>query len=56
MTKSVITGRRHHTMGHVESVMAKHGIQSVPVVDDEGRVVGIVTETDIFRTFVSMLQ
>ena len=31
-------------------------IGSLPVVDADGRVVGIVTETDIFRTFVSMLQ
>jgi acetoin utilization protein AcuB len=33
-------------------LMAGHAIGGLPVVDRTGRVVGIITETDIFRAFV----
>jgi acetoin utilization protein AcuB len=33
-------------------LMAGHSIGGLPVVDRSGRVVGIITETDIFRAFV----
>jgi pyruvate-ferredoxin/flavodoxin oxidoreductase len=35
--------------------MVTHKIGGVPVVDDNSRVVGVITETDIFRAFVEML-
>lgn len=35
--------------------MVEEGIGGMPVVDDNGRVVGVITETDIFRAFVEML-
>ena len=35
--------------------MVTHKFGGVPVVDDSGKVVGVITETDIFKAFVEML-
>ena len=34
------------------SLMVDHRIGGLPVVDENGHVVGMITETDIFRAFV----
>jgi acetoin utilization protein AcuB len=34
--------------------MVAHRIGGLPVVGDSGQVVGVITETDIFQTFVEM--
>ncbi|HXF61605.1 MAG TPA: CBS domain-containing protein [Caldilineaceae bacterium] len=36
-------------------LMVEHKIGGLPVVDDKRRVVGVITETDIFKAFVEML-
>ncbi len=36
-------------------LMINNNIGGLPVIDDKHRVVGIITETDIFRAFVEML-
>ncbi len=56
MTVDVVTTGVDASLREAARTMMERRIGSLPVVDDEGRVVGIVTETDIFRTFVSMLQ
>ncbi|MFN3334199.1 MAG: CBS domain-containing protein, partial [Caldilinea sp.] len=37
------------------SLMVNHKIGGLPVVDDAGVIVGVITETDIFKAFVEML-
>ena len=49
MADRVITARPHHTVGHVRSLMKQNRILAVPVVDDEGGLVGIVTATDLIN-------
>jgi len=34
--------------------MFSHAIGGLPVVDDGGNVVGVITETDVFKAFVRM--
>ena len=34
------------------TLMVEHRIGGLPVVDGDERVVGVITETDIFRSFV----
>lgn len=46
MIENVITAQPHQTMGHARSLMADHGIQSLPVVDGDGQPVGILTSSD----------
>jgi len=49
MTRPVITVGPGHAVWDVANVLARHGITAVPVVDDDGELVGIVTEADVMR-------
>ena len=47
MVKSVVTTRPHKSVGHAKDIMKTNHINSVPVVDDEDHIEGIVTSTDM---------
>ena len=47
MSKRVITVQRHHSVDHVRGLMVRNRVHAVPVVDADGRPVGIVTSTDL---------
>jgi CBS domain-containing protein len=52
MTRNPVTISPEATIGQAAQVMLEHKISGLPVVDREGQVVGIITESDIFRTVV----
>lgn len=54
MTKSPRSIRPGDTVERAALIMRDNKIGSLPVVDGEGKVVGIITDTDIFRLFVSI--
>lgn len=47
MTKKVITVKPDTSIEELASILVKHGISGMPVVDKEGRLYGIVTEHDL---------
>ncbi|MCL4384906.1 MAG: CBS domain-containing protein [Actinobacteria bacterium] len=49
MTKNVITIKPDITIRELSDVLLKNNISGVPVVDDEGKLIGIVTEADIIK-------
>jgi CBS domain-containing protein len=49
MTNSVVTTSPSAPFKYVLRIMQDHRISGVPVVDDAGRLVGIVTEADLLR-------
>ncbi|HSW35863.1 MAG TPA: CBS domain-containing protein [Candidatus Limnocylindrales bacterium] len=49
MTAPVITVTENQTLQDVIELIAKHSFSGVPVVNDEGIVTGIVSDTDIIR-------
>ncbi len=51
MTKKPITCSPDTALNEVASILVKKGINRLPVVDDDGHVVGIVTRGDIVRAF-----
>lgn len=53
MSKNIVTVTPSTTIGDAARLMLKHKIAGLPVVED-GRVVGILTESDIFRMIVTM--
>ena len=55
MTKDVKTVKENEPLEDAAYIMSKNKIGALPVVNDEEELVGIVTETDIFKTFVKML-
>lgn len=53
MTAQPITTRVTTTIGEVAELMLAHKISGLPVLDDQDNLVGIITESDIFRMVVS---
>jgi len=49
MTRPVISVNPACTVAQVVEVMLKHGLSGLPVIDDAGRLAGIVTEQDLLR-------
>ncbi len=56
MTTAVITVTPLTKLQDAASLMIKHKIGGLPVIDAEERVVGVITETDIFKAFVALLD
>ncbi len=54
MTKDVITVKPSETVERVALLMEEKGFGGVPVVDDSGQLVGIITDNDIFKVFVAI--
>lgn len=52
MTKDPVTIGAEDSVKTAATLMHNHKIGALPVVDDQGRVVGIITESDIFRILV----
>lgn len=52
MRKEVITENQNDPIRDVGLVMARKNISQVPIVDDEGVLVGLVTERDMARMYV----
>ena len=52
MTRNPTTINQNATMSTVAEVMLEKKFSGLPVVDDDGRLVGIITESDIFRLVV----
>jgi acetoin utilization protein AcuB len=54
MTKSPITVPYNYTVEEAAEILMKHRISGMPVVDKDGKVVGTITQTDIFRVLLSL--
>ncbi len=55
MTKNVITVEESAPLEEAARIMAENKIGALPVLNEEGELVGIITETDIFKVFIDML-
>lgn len=49
MEREFITVNQHATIKEIAQVLLTHKISGVPVVDDAGRLVGMVTESDLLH-------
>ena len=54
MTTDVITTTPDTPLEDAAYLMADNKIGGLPVVDEHSRIVGVITETDVFKTFVEM--
>ena len=55
MSKDVISVAENAPIEEAARMMVDHKIGGMPVIHKDGSVVGVITETDIFKTFVEML-
>jgi acetoin utilization protein AcuB len=56
MTPDVITTTPDTFVEDAAHLMVESRIGGLPVVDDEHHVVGVITETDVFRAFIEMYR
>jgi CBS domain-containing protein len=52
MTPNPITISGKVTIGEAAQVMLEHKVSGLPVIDHNGNLVGIITESDIFRIVI----
>jgi CBS domain-containing protein len=55
MSVNVVTASRDESLGAIAERMREAGVRHVPIVDSEGRPLGIVTQTDLLRYLVDCL-
>jgi CBS-domain-containing membrane protein len=56
MTFPVITVPPDHTLQETAEILTKNDISGVPVVDDKGHIMGIITQRDILRALLSVIS
>ncbi|EGX57292.1 hypothetical protein SZN_23651 [Streptomyces zinciresistens K42] len=56
MTTPVVSVRRGTGFKEIAKLLAEHGITAVPVVDDDERAVGVVSEADLLRKEAAQLD
>ena len=49
MTPEVITVKKETSLKELAEILSENHINGVPVVDDEGRLIGIICESDLVR-------
>ena len=54
MTKDPITVPQNFTVEETAEVLLRHKISGAPVVDQNGQLVGTITQTDLFRVLISL--
>jgi len=54
MTQDPVTVPNDFTVAEAAEVLLKHKFSGLPVVDRKGQLVGIITQTDMFKVIVSM--
>jgi acetoin utilization protein AcuB len=54
MTRAPVCAKANDSVEAVSLVMMDKGFGGMPVVDDEARLVGIITESDVFRVLVTI--
>jgi acetoin utilization protein AcuB len=56
MHRDVVTATVDMPLTEAAALMRERSIGGLPVVDGNGRVIGVITESDIFKAFVELLQ
>ena len=54
MSRNPVSVSEDDTVEHAAQIMLEHTISGLPVVDDRDQVVGIITQSDVFRAFMDI--
>jgi acetoin utilization protein AcuB len=54
MTRNVVVVRPDETVEFAAILMLENKISSLPVINDKGSIIGIITQTDIFRVLINI--
>jgi CBS-domain-containing membrane protein len=56
MTRNVVTVMANNTMAEAADVLSEHYISGAPVIDDQGRCVGVLSSTDFVHSKAEELE
>jgi CBS domain-containing protein len=56
MTTDLITGREDTSIAEITARVLQTGIQRIPIVDVDGKLIGLVTQTTIIRALKKFLE
>jgi len=56
MTRDLITRKKDVLLGEIVDVMMETGIQRIPVVDDGGKLIGLVTQSVVIRNIRNLIK
>ena len=56
MTPELLTGSENTSMGEISDIMLKTGIQRIPIVNGNKKLIGLVTQTVVIRAVRSLLE
>lgn len=56
MSRSVIVVNADDTIEYVAYKLYKHRVNALPVVDENNKLCGIISQTDVFRAFVEIMS
>ena len=54
MSRNPITVPHNYTVEEAAEILLQAKISGMPVVDKDGRVIGMITQTDLFKVFISL--
>lgn len=54
MSKNPFTVLKNYTVEEAAEILLTHKISGLPVLDEEGTVVGMITQTDIFKVLIAL--
>lgn len=54
MTKNPVTTRPDYTVEETAEILLENRISGAPVVDEKGVVVGVITQSDLFKVLISL--
>jgi len=54
MSRKPITVRSDYTVEETAEILLKERISGVPVLNDQGKIAGIITKSDLFKVIISM--
>ena len=53
MTADVITRRGNTSISEIAETMNRAGIQRIPIIDKDGKLIGLVTQSVVIRSFIA---
>lgn len=56
MSRSVITVNADDTIEYIAYKLYKHKVNALPVVDENNKLCGIISQSDVFRAFVEIMS
>lgn len=56
MTRDIVCGQSEDTVHEVGELIRKHTVHAIPIVDEAGRALGVVTERHLARSYLKELE